>query len=188
MRLKNKVALVTGGSQGLGAEIVRRFLEEGAVVFIGDIHSPDGTGGEGATFLSLNVTSEVNWERALKEIQKRCGRLDILVNNAGINIRKDIETMPEESLDSMLAVNIKGPFLGIKHALPVMRESGGGVILNMASVCGLIGHRYTHEAYTTTKGAVTLLSRAIASRYAGDNIRCNSVHPSTVDTPMLLSV
>ncbi len=190
MRLENKVALVTGGSRGLGAEIVRRFLQEGAAVFIGDIREPAdaGQGPDGAVFLSLNVTLEAGWRAAIREIRSRAGRLDVLVNNAGINIRHAIEEMPEESLDEMLAVNVKGPFFGIKHALPLLRESGGGVILNMSSVCGLIGHRYTNEAYTATKGAVTLLTKSIASRYARDNIRCNSVHPSTVDTPMLQAI
>ena len=192
MRLKNKVALITGGSQGLGAEIVRCFLQEGATVYIGDIRkkpaSENNEPGDTAHFLQLNVTSEESWKSALNEIRSECGHLDILVNNAGINIREDIENMSEESLDAMLAVNVKGPFFGIKHSIPLLRESGGGVILNMASICGLIGHRYTNEAYTATKGALTLLTKAIASRYAKDNIRCNSIHPSTVDTPMLQSV
>jgi len=90
-----------------------------------------------------------------------------------------------ESLDAMLAVNVKGPFLGIKHSLPVMRAGGGGVILNMSSICGLVGHRYTNETYTTTKGALALLSKSVAVRYAKDNIRCNSVHPSTVETALV---
>ncbi|MBN2318454.1 MAG: glucose 1-dehydrogenase [Acidobacteria bacterium] len=192
MRLSDKVALVSGGAQGLGAEIARRFSREGAWVFIGDINDSAGKSLskelKSAAYLPLNVTVEKSWESVLQEIRKKAGRLDILVNNAGINIRNDIEDMPEESLDTMIAVNIKGPFLGIKHAIPLMRESGGGVILNMASICGLLGHRYTNEAYTTTKGAVTLLTKSIASRYAKDNIRCNSVHPSTVDTPMLQTV
>jgi NAD(P)-dependent dehydrogenase (short-subunit alcohol dehydrogenase family) len=85
----------------------------------------------------------------------------------------------------MLAVNVKGPFLGCKHAIPVLRRRGGGSIINMSSVCGLIGHRYTTEAYTMTKGAVTLLTKTVAVRYAKDNIRCNSLHPSTVDTPLM---
>jgi NAD(P)-dependent dehydrogenase (short-subunit alcohol dehydrogenase family) len=136
----------------------------------------------GAVFLPLDVTSEESWKAALSAVLERTGRLDILVNNAGINVRKNIEEMPAESFDAMLAVNVKGPFLGIKHALPIMRAAGGGVILNMSSVCGLVGHRYTNEAYTTTKGALTLLTKSVAVRYAKDNIRCNSVHPSTVDT------
>jgi NAD(P)-dependent dehydrogenase (short-subunit alcohol dehydrogenase family) len=93
--------------------------------------------------------------------------------------------MKAENFDAMLAVNVKGPFLGTKHAIPLLRKSGGGSIINMSSVCGLIGHRYTTEAYTVTKGAVTLLTKTIAVRYAKDNIRCNSLHPSTVDTPLM---
>jgi NAD(P)-dependent dehydrogenase (short-subunit alcohol dehydrogenase family) len=195
MRLKNKVALITGGAQGLGAEIARRFREEGAFVYICDLNSKNGekaatmlseiseTGG--AVFLSLDVTSEESWKTALATVIKQSGRLDVLINNAGINIRKNIEEMPVESLDAMLAVNVKGPFLGIKHALPLLRASGGGSILNMSSVCGLVGHKYTNETYTATKGALTLLTKSIATRYAKDNIRCNSIHPSTVDTPLL---
>jgi NAD(P)-dependent dehydrogenase (short-subunit alcohol dehydrogenase family) len=133
----------------------------------------------------LDVTSEPSWVAVIRSIEKDCGRLDVLVNNAGINIREPIEEMKVESLDAMLAVNVKGPFLGIKHALPLMRKGGGGSIINMSSVCGLIGHKYTPEAYTTTKGALTLLTKSVAVRYAKDNIRCNSLHPSTVDTPLV---
>jgi NAD(P)-dependent dehydrogenase (short-subunit alcohol dehydrogenase family) len=188
MRLRKKVALITGGAQGLGAEIARRFLEEGASVFIGDIKGPEGESARSlssAVFLKLDVTSEESWEAALVAVLARERRLDVLINNAGINIRKNIEEMPAEDLDSMIAVNLKGPFLGIKHVLPIMRTAGGGAILNMSSICGLIGHKYTNEAYGATKGAITLLTRSVAARYAKDNIRCNSVHPSTVDTPFV---
>jgi NAD(P)-dependent dehydrogenase (short-subunit alcohol dehydrogenase family) len=139
----------------------------------------------GAVFLPLDVTSEENWKAALSAVLEKTKRLDILVNNAGINIRKNIEEMPAESFDAMIAVNVKGPFLGIKHCLPIMRAAGGGVILNMSSICGLVGHKYTNEAYTTTKGALTMLTKSVAVRYAKDNIRCNSVHPSTVETPLV---
>ncbi len=200
-RLAGKVALVTGGAQGLGAEIARAFRKEGACVFICDVNEDagketartiDGESGEsaagGAEFLLLDVTSEGNWKAVLEAVIQKAGKLDVLVNNAGINIRKNIEDMPGEDLDRILAVNVRGPFLGIKHVLPIMRKSGGGVILNMSSVCGLIGHRYTNEAYVTTKGALTLLTKSIAVRYAKDNIRCNSVHPSTVDTPLVQAI
>jgi cyclopentanol dehydrogenase len=192
MRLLNKVALITGAAQGIGAEIARRFYKEGALVFIGDVRDEEGKRMTAelkqAVFLHLDVASEESWKAALASVLAKTGRLDILVNNAGINIRKNIEEMPVESLDSMLAVNLKGPFLGIKHALPIMRAAGGGTILNMSSICGLIGHKYTNETYTATKGAVTLLTKSIATRYAKDNIRCNSVHPSTVDTPLVQAV
>jgi NAD(P)-dependent dehydrogenase (short-subunit alcohol dehydrogenase family) len=193
MRLKNKVALITGAAQGLGAAIASRFAEEGAVVFLGDLNAETGNktlaaikekGGK-VFFVTLDVTSEQSWIAAFAQAEKECGRLDVLVNNAGINIREPVETMTVEHFDTMLAVNVKGPFLGTKHAIPLLRKSGGGSIINMSSVCGLIGHRYTTEAYTVTKGAVTLLTKTIAVRYAKDNIRCNSIHPSTVDTPLM---
>jgi len=192
MRLRNKVALITGAAQGLGSAIARRFHEEGALVFIADINVEEGEKTamelEGALFLRLDVTSEESWKTALAVVLAKFGRLDILINNAGINIRKDIEEMPADGLDAMLAVNVKGPFLGIKHALPILRAGGGGSILNMSSICGLIGHKYTNEAYTTTKGALTLLTKSVATRYAKDNVRCNSIHPSTVDTPLVQTV
>jgi NAD(P)-dependent dehydrogenase (short-subunit alcohol dehydrogenase family) len=193
MRLKNKIALITGAAQGLGAAIASRFAGEGAFVFLGDLNPEAGNktvetiraGGGRAFFLSLDVTSEQSWIDAFAALEKEAGRLDILVNNAGINIREPIEAMKAENFDTMLAVNVKGPFLGTKYAIPLLRGAGGGSIINMSSVCGLIGHRYTTEAYTVTKGAVTLLTKTIAVRYAKDNIRCNSLHPSTVDTPLM---
>ena len=188
MRLSGKTALITGAAGGIGAEIARRFREEGASVFVADTNSVEGektAASMGAVFLPLDVTSEESWKAALSTLIKQTGRLDILVNNAGINIRKNIEEMPAESLDAMLAVNVKGPFLGIKYCMPIMRAAGGGVILNMSSICGLIGHKFTNEAYTTTKGALTLLSKSVAVRYAKDNIRCNSIHPSTVETALV---
>jgi len=87
-----------------------------------------------------------------------------------------------ESFDAMMAVNVRGPFMGIKLALPIMRACGGGVILNMSSICGLVGHKFTNETYTTTKGALTMLTKSVAVHFAKDNIRCNSIHPSTVNT------
>jgi NAD(P)-dependent dehydrogenase (short-subunit alcohol dehydrogenase family) len=185
MRLSGKIALVTGAAGGIGAEIAKRFQEEGASVFVCDTNRELGekTAADlGAVFIPLDVSSEESWKAALSAVVKRAGRLDVLVNNAGINVRKNIEEMPMESFDAMMAVNVKGPFMGIKHSLPIMRKGGGGVILNMSSICGLVGHKYTNETYTTTKGALTMLTKSVAVRYAKDNIRCNSVHPSTVDT------
>jgi len=184
-RLAGKTALITGAAGGIGAEVARRFREEGASVFVCDVNCVEGektAASMGARFVPLDVTSEESWMAAFSAVLERAGRLDILVNNAGINIRKNIEEMPVESWDAMFAVNVRGPFLGIKHCLPIMRAAGGGVILNMSSICGLVGHRYTNETYTAAKGAVTMLTRSVAVRYAKDKIRCNSVHPSTVET------
>lgn len=193
MRLEGKVALVTGAAQGIGAAIARRFAAEGASVFLGDLKTGEGkalaaelgAGGARAWFVQLDVTREEDWSRTLAFVAQTAGRLDILVSNAGLNIRQPIEEMSEANLDTMLAVNVKGPFLGIKHALPLMRGGGGGSILLMSSICGLVGHRYTTEAYTMVKGALTLLARSVAVRFAKDRIRCNSVHPSTVETALV---
>ncbi len=193
MRLSKKISLVTGGAQGIGYAIAETFSREGAVVYIADVNEETGAAAEKslreagakATFLSLNVSQEAGWLRAVERIEEETGGLDILVNNAGINVRKVIEEMSAEELDRMYEVNVKGPFLGIKYALPVMKKTGGGSIINMSSVCGLIGHMYTPEAYTTTKGAVALLTKSVASRYGKFNIRCNSINPSTADTPLV---
>jgi NAD(P)-dependent dehydrogenase (short-subunit alcohol dehydrogenase family) len=193
MRVKNKVALITGAAQGIGAEIARRFSEEGAVVYIADLNEIEGKktadeisckNGE-AYFVRLDVSSEVSWKTALTFVIEKSGRCDILVNNAGINIREPIEEMRSENLDKMLSINVKGPFFGIKLVLPVMKKNGGGCIINMSSICGLVGHKFTTEAYTMTKGALTMLTKSVGVRHAKDNIRCNSIHPSTVDTPLV---
>jgi NAD(P)-dependent dehydrogenase (short-subunit alcohol dehydrogenase family) len=193
MRLKDKVALVTGAAQGLGASIARRYGREGAQVFVGDLKEAEGNAFAAdlqaenikAWFVRLDVASEPSWARCLEAVGAKAGRLDILVNNAGINIRQPIEEMSVENLDRMLAVNVRGPFLGIKHALPLMRKAGGGSIINMGSVCSLIGHRFTPEAYTTVKGALIQLTKSVAVRYAKDNIRANILCPSTVETPLV---
>jgi NAD(P)-dependent dehydrogenase (short-subunit alcohol dehydrogenase family) len=194
-RLEGKSALVTGAGQGLGAAIAARFAGEGALVFMGDVNAETvqaaaaeiSAQGQGRRVfpLVLDVTDEESWTAAYAAVEREAGRLDILVNNAGINIREPIETMTAGHFDAMIAVNVKGPFLGIKHAIPFFRRGGGGTIINMSSVCGLVGHRYTTEAYTVTKGALTLLTKTVAVRHAADNIRCNSIHPSTVDTPLM---
>jgi NAD(P)-dependent dehydrogenase (short-subunit alcohol dehydrogenase family) len=190
VRLSGKVTLITGAAQGIGAKTARRFAAEGAVVFVADVKAAEGTAlvaelqekGHPAWFLPLDVRDEADWARTLDTVAAQAGRLDVLLCNAGLNIREPIEQMSEASLDTMLAVNVKGTFLGIKHALPLLRRNGGGTILLTSSICGLVGHRYTPEAYVMVKGALTLLAKSIAVRYAKDNIRCNSVHPSTVDT------
>ena len=135
--------------------------------------------------MPLDVTQETNWLEALNGIRTAEGRLDILVNNAGITKRIPITEMPLSDFESVMAVNVRGVFLGIKHALPLMKAHGGGSIVNISSIAGLVGHKFTNETYSTSKGAVTMLTRSVAVRHARDNIRCNSIHPCTVDTPMV---
>lgn len=195
MNVKNKMILVTGGAGGLGSAMARLLSENGARVLILDLDATrekgealaaelKAAGGE-AWFFRADVTSEEDWKKAVDFAVQNGGRVDVLINNAGINIRKPVEEMNMDEWMTMMKVNTGSTFLGCKYAIPVMRKQGGGTIINTSSVCGLIGHKYTTEAYTATKGAVTMLTKAIASRYAKDNIRCNSIHPSTVDTPFI---
>jgi cyclopentanol dehydrogenase len=193
VNVKDKVIMITGAGGGLGSEMARVLGRHGAKVWLLDLDGEKGqaaadeiraAGGE-AWFVKMDVTSEEDWKNAIREATDTCGRLDVLVNNAGINIRKPVEEMNIDEWCTMMKVNTGSAFLGCKYAIPVMREQGGGAIINTSSVCGLIGHKYTPEAYTASKGAVTMLTKAIASRYAKDGIRCNSIHPSTVDTPFV---
>jgi len=195
MNVKDKMILITGGAGGLGSAMARVLCENGAKVVLMDLEATrekgeaivaelKAAGGE-AWFRSCDVTSEEDWKATVDFAVKAAGRVDVLVNNAGINIRKPVEEMAIDEWMTMMKVNTGSAFLGCKYAIPVMRRQGGGVIINTSSVCGLIGHKYTTEAYTATKGAITMLTKAIASRYAKDNIRCNSIHPSTVDTPFI---
>ena len=191
MRLENKVALISGGARGIGAEEARMFATEGAKVVIGDVLEEDGrkteaeineAGGE-CLFLRLDVTSEANWQSAVATTVARFGKLDVLVNNAGIFSPLKVEETTGELWDSMMDVNVKGVFLGTKHAIPEMRKAGGGSIVNIASVLGLVGVDAS-AAYTASKGAVRIFTKSAAVQYAGEGIRVNSVHPGFIETPM----
>jgi len=192
MRLEGKVALISGGARGQGAVEAKMFAQEGAKVVFGDIRDQEGQqveaqirelGGE-ATYTHLDVTREADWRSAVDMAVDRYGKLDILINNAGIAIWKGVEDTSEEDWDRVMAVNAKGVFLGTKHAIPAMRRAGGGSIVNISSTAGLRGSPGL-AAYTASKGAVRLFTKSTAIQYAGDNIRCNSVHPGGVDTPMV---
>ena len=191
MNVSGKAVLITGGAGGLGREMARVLAEHGARVALLDFSESGAEvaaelarGGD-VRFYRMDVTSEADWEASVGRAVSDFGRVDVLVNNAGINIRKPIEQMTIDEWNRMMSVNTGSVFLGTKYVLPVMRAQGGGAIINISSVCGLIGHRYTPEAYTASKGAVTLLTKSVAARYGADGIRCNSIHPSTVDTPLL---
>ncbi len=193
MRLKDKVAVITGAAMGIGEEIARRFAAEGADVFIADMNEGAAeeaaarirAAGGKAKAVRLDVTDEKSWIAAAAAVTAEKGRVDILVNNAGITKRPPLTDLPVEDFDGIMAVNVRGPYLGVKHIIPVMRRNGGGAIVNMSSICGLIGHKYSGESYIVSKGAVTLMTKAVAVKYAKDNIRCNSVHPSTADTAIV---
>ena len=193
MRLDNKVSLISGGARGMGAAEARMFAGEGAKVVIGDVLEQDGrqteaeineTGGE-CLFVRLDVTSESNWQEAIAAAVNRFGKLDILVNNAGISIQGGLEDFSEADWDRTINVNAKGVFLGTKHSIPEMRRAGGGSIINISSGAGIAPSPGTSAAYAASKGAVRIFSKATAVQYAAENIRCNSVHPGPIDTPML---
>jgi cyclopentanol dehydrogenase len=193
MNVSKKSIVITGAAGGLGSVMAALLAKNGAVVSIIDIDAQKGAdvaekiraeNGK-ADFYKMDITKEDEWENTIDVIVEKTGSVDVLINNAGINIRKPIEEMNIREWNRMMEVNTGSVFLGCKYAIPVMRRQGGGVIINISSVCGLVGHLYTPEAYTASKGAVTLLTKAVASRYAKDGIRCNSIHPSTVDTPFM---
>lgn len=190
MRLKGKVALVTGGNKGIGGAVVRRFASEGAKVWSGDILtdkanelSDNLTNDKGSIIHeTLDVTSLTSWQILINKIVDQTGKIDILINNAGIYERRSIEETTEEQFDKMLAVNTKGPFIGIKLALDALKASGNASIVNLSSTAGLRGSFAVH--YGASKGALRLMTKSIASKYAKDGIRCNSVHPGPIDTEM----
>ena len=193
-RLAGKVAIISGGARGLGAEEVKAFAREGGKVVFGDILDAQGkaleadirkTGGE-ATYVHLDVTEEADWQSAVATAVGRYGRLDILVNNAGISSpRVAIEERTAEDWDRVMAVNVKGVFLGTKCSIPAMRQAGGGSIVNIASIAALGQSSIQDSSYATSKGAVRTFSKVTASQYAKDKIRCNSLYPGPTDTGML---
>ena len=190
MRLKGKVALVTGGNKGIGAAVVRRFASEGARVWSGDIATDkaskfsDDLANRMKTIVheTLDVTSHDSWQLIINKLVQETGKIDILVNNAGIYDRRSIEATTEEQFDKMLAVNTKGPFLGIKLALEALKASRNASIVNLSSTAGLRGSFAVH--YGASKGALRLMTKSIASTFAKDGIRCNSVHPGPIDPEM----
>jgi NAD(P)-dependent dehydrogenase (short-subunit alcohol dehydrogenase family) len=190
-RLEGKVALVTGGASGIGAGCAERLAADGASVVITDLQTDKGQDlatkiGGATVFLRHDVTREDEWEGLIAGIKARVGRLDILVNNAGIGLGGSVLTMTLEDWRRQTAVNLDGVFLGTKHAIPLMRESGeGGSIINMSSVAGLKGAP-TLAGYCATKGGVRLFTKAVALECAaaGDKIRVNSVHPGIIETPI----
>ena len=190
-RLDGKVAIISGGAKGQGAEEARLFAQEGAKVIIGDILDREGMqieseiaeqGGE-AKFVHLDVSSEEDWSRTVDLSMREYGKLDILVNNAGILLMKGLEETSGQEWDNIQNINSKGVFLGSKTVIPAMRESGGGSIVNISSIAGLIGSKFT--AYGASKGLVRTLTKSVAVNHGHEGIRCNSVHPGIIETDMV---
>ena len=184
MRLKDKVAIVTGAASGMGASTAKIFANQGAKVLVTDMLEDEGAGvvaeitkadGE-ARFQRLDVTSEADWDSAVAAALAAYGKLDILVNNAGVS-RSTPDLLNLDTWDQQMNINAKGVFLGMRAVIPVMQKGGGGSIVNISSISGFVGQEYVHMGYSAAKGAVRLATKAAAVQHAKDGIRVNSVHP-----------
>ena len=185
MRLEDKVAIITGGANGMGAEEARMFAREGATVVVADMRDEDGeavvtqiaeSGGTGV-YVHTDVTSESDWQRLVDQTVSQFGKLNILVNNAGISSTAYADPMDIDGWTHIMDVNATGVFLGTRAAIPAMKEAGVGSIVNISSIMGFVGGEGGHPAYHASKGAVRIFTKAIAVKYGPDGIRANSVHP-----------
>jgi NAD(P)-dependent dehydrogenase (short-subunit alcohol dehydrogenase family) len=194
-RLAGQIALITGGGTGIGRAIALAFVREGAKVAIAGrrkeklaeaVNAMAAAGGE-ALAVECDVTHGADAERAVRETVTRFGALHTLVNNAGTLSAATIEQLSEEDWDRVMKVNVKGPFLMSRAALPALRRAGGGSIVNTGSILGLVAMK-NRAAYCTSKGAVTMLTKAMALDHAHENIRVNCICPSLVETEMVQSL
>ena len=180
-------AVVTGVSSGVGLAIARELTEDGATVVGCDLADADGSREMaliGAGYRHVDVAVEADVAALIDDVVGQHGGLDIFVNNAAIQVTNTLADTTEAELDALIAVNLKGPFFGVKHAIRAMRETGGGSIVNISSVLGLVADGDL-AAYGTTKSALLGLTRAAAVQYGPDGIRCNAICPGDIDTPMV---
>jgi NAD(P)-dependent dehydrogenase (short-subunit alcohol dehydrogenase family) len=194
VRLKDKVALITGAASGMGASAARIFAQEGAIVVVADILKQEGetvaeeivSSGGNAVFAALDVTSETQWQAVIDSTLSLYGRIDILINNAGLS-GGVLDRMDADYYDKLMAVNARGNFLGMKHVIPHMQKSGGGAVVNMSSMSANIGQEFVHMGYNGAKGAIRSMTKSAAVQFGKDGIRVNSVHPGLMP-PMRSSV
>lgn len=194
--LTGMVAIVTGAARGIGAATAEALAEEGAFVVLTDVLDAEGevearkiaaTGGC-ARYLHLDVSSEAEWQRVVETTVREQGGVDALVNNAGIGTMPDVEQETLDGWNKTIAINETGVWLGMKHAVPAMRARGGGSIVNVSSIFGATGGFGGSIAYHASKGAVRLMTKNAALRYAKEGVRVNSIHPGFIDTPMVEQV
>lgn len=191
-RLDGKVVLVSGGASGIGAAHVRVFAAEGAKVMVADVQEDKGgevadsvnNDGGVAVFVRLDVTRADDWQNAVNAALSHFGKLTTLINNAGVYWPGGVEEETPEKWNQMVAINQTGVWLGMKTAVPALRDSGNGAIVNISSLYGLIGSPGS-ISYHATKGAVRIMTKAAALEYVRQGIRVNSIHPGQIDTPIL---
>jgi NAD(P)-dependent dehydrogenase (short-subunit alcohol dehydrogenase family) len=192
MKLQGMVAIVTGAASGIGRASAIAFAREGAKVVVADRNKQDGerttqeivSEGHQAQFAQLDVSKEAEIAQMVADTVARWGKIDILFNNAGVLLVKPIEEMREEEWDRVMAINVKASFFAIKHAVPHMRRTGGGAILNTGSIASLAGQAGT-PVYSASKGAIALFTKSLALDLGRDGIRVNCICPGITDTPML---
>ncbi len=196
MRLQNKVALITGGSSGIGYYTSLLFAQEGAAVVVADVNDEGGSqtvsdiiaAGGKAVYIHADVSKAADCEAMVAAAEKNFGKLNILFNNAGIMMSADDDAVStEESVwDTTMAVNVKGVFFGCKYGVPALRRAGGGSIINTASFVALVGAATPQLAYTASKGAVLSMTRELATIHARENIRVNALCPGPLRTELLM--
>ena len=193
MRLKNKVALITGAASGIGKETAKLFIHEGASVVLTDVNDADGEAlasdlGDKASYCHADVSSDADCQAMIDHAEKHFGKLDILSNNAGImhSDDGDSESTEEAVWDLTMMINLKGVFLGCKHGIPALKRAGGGSIINTASFVALLGAATPQLAYTASKGGVLAMSRELAVIHARENIRVNALCPGPLRTELLM--
>lgn len=192
-RLDNRVALVSGGARGQGAEHARLMAREGAAVVISDVLDEPGvllakeirTGGGRADYVHLDVRDDDEWSAAVACAESKFGKLDVLVNNAGIVTYEAVTDCTDEEWNRTVAINQTGVFYGMRAAIPALRRAGGGSIINVSSIFGGVRGVGGYIAYSATKAAVLAMTKSAAISYGPDNIRVNAIAPGALDTPML---
>jgi NAD(P)-dependent dehydrogenase (short-subunit alcohol dehydrogenase family) len=185
VRLDGKVAIVTGGSRGIGRATAELFAAEGATVYVADKDAPEPFEHEAIEWRHVDVTSLEDWTALVSEIVERHGKVDVLVNNAGlVGSYEPVDSIALDDWDHILRTNLWGVFYGMRSVIPTMRENGGGSIVNVSSIWGNVGAAGV-SAYQASKGAVRTLSKNGAMSYVGDKVRVNSIHPGLVMTPMI---
>ena len=196
MRLDGKVTIITGGGSGMGKTAAELFAKEGARVVVADYSEAAGQGvvaavqaaGGQATFVKADVSNEDDARGMVQHAVATYGRVDALYNNAGIMPEADHSVIDTDvdTWDKVMAVNVRGVFLGCKYAIPQMLEQGSGSIINIASFVAILGCSVPQDAYTASKGAVLALTRSLAVQFAGRGVRTNAISPGPIETPLLM--